>query len=113
MPVFVARNSTDNVQSMLQGAMDIHFLFKTTTRRESDPPWINRMVRKFIQKRRRVYDREGKRESRKWKRLKILSDKMRELTVKKPTTFDVRDLESFQGKSDEELSHGQSFLLRY
>ena len=43
----------------------------------------------------------------------ILSDKMRELTVKKPTTFDVRDLESFQGKSDEELSDCQSFLLRY
>lgn len=40
--------------------MNLCFLFRTTVRRESDPPWINRHVRALIRKRRKVYHREGR-----------------------------------------------------
>ena len=45
--------------------MNEFFPYKTTVRRERDPPWINPHVRALIKKRRRVYHREGR--SEKWK----------------------------------------------
>ena len=48
-------------------AMDLCFPYRTTVRRESDPPWINRHVRAIIRKRRKVYHREGR--SPRWKEL--------------------------------------------
>ena len=51
----------------LQGKMNEFFPYKTTSRRESDPPWINPHVKALIRKRRRIYHREGR--STKWKEL--------------------------------------------
>ena len=51
----------------LEGAMNVCFPYKTTVRRERDPPWINRYVRAIIRKRRKVYHRESR--STKWKEL--------------------------------------------
>ena len=51
----------------LESAMDVCFPYKTTVRRERDPPWINRHVRAVIRKRRKVYHREGR--SPRWKEL--------------------------------------------
>ena len=51
----------------LEGAMDLCFPYKTTCKREGDPPWINSYVRTMIKKRRKVYHREGR--SSKWKQL--------------------------------------------
>ena len=51
----------------LEGAMNVCFPYKTTVRRERDPPWINRYVLAIIRKRRKVYHREGR--STKWKEL--------------------------------------------
>ena len=51
----------------LENKMDAFFPFKTTVRREKDPPWINPHVRALIRKRRRVYHKEGR--SVKWKSL--------------------------------------------
>ena len=39
--------------------MDMYFPFKTITRQEPDPPWINRKTKRLIKKHRTVYDREG------------------------------------------------------
>ena len=52
--------------------MDKHFKFKTVSRNENDPPWMNEKIRRMIRKRRKVYDREGR--SRKWKEMKAASD---------------------------------------
>ena len=54
-------------QVMLDGWMDTCFPLKTITRRKSDPPWVNRTIRRLTYKRRGVYDREGR--SPKWKKL--------------------------------------------
>ena len=51
----------------LESSMDMCFPYKTTVRRERDPPWINRHVRTMIKKRRKVYHREGR--SPRWKDL--------------------------------------------
>ena len=48
--------------------MSKNFKWKTTTRKEGDPPWVNQTLRKLWKKRRRIYDREGR--SRRWRRLK-------------------------------------------
>ena len=106
--------------------MNKHFKFKTVSRRESDPPWLNEKIKRMIRKRRKVYDREGR--SKKWKEMKKASDELcrkrcrafvdrqrENLTAadasrtffkniksldskKKPTIFDVRDL--FPGVGD-------------
>lgn len=41
------------LSALLQGAMDVFFPFKTTTRKETDPPWINWAVRSSVKKRRK------------------------------------------------------------
>ena len=73
--VFAANTSSMKaraLQSKLEGAMDVFFPLRTTTKREKDPPWINWGVRRLIRKRRKVYDREGR--SERWKTLKRRSD---------------------------------------
>ena len=62
------------LHDLLTLALDQFFPYKTTVRRESDPPWINPRIRALIRKRRGVYDRQGR--SRKWKDLKAKSDKL-------------------------------------
>ena len=69
-----ANDKAEAFQAILRGYVDEAFPVKTTTRRASDPPWVNHQIRKLTKKRRRVYDREGR--SRKWKRLKKKSDEL-------------------------------------
>ena len=54
--------------------MDSFFPYKTTVRRERDPPWISPYIRQMIKKRRKVYHREGR--SKKWK---LMMQKVRDL----------------------------------
>ena len=68
-------------QAILDRHMNANFKLKTTTRRESDPPWINNNVRKLWRKRRKVYDREGR--SRLWRKLKNRSDRLIEKRAEK------------------------------
>ena len=131
--VYSQETSTDKVrvfQAILDKHMNENFKLKTTTRRETDPPWINDNVRRLWRKRRKVYDREGR--SKLWRKLKNRSDKLIEkraerymqkqkqiLTApdatrsfyknvkaykskEKPATFDVRDL--YNGKGDSEVA---------
>ena len=44
----------------LEEQMNVFFPYKTTVKRERDPPWINPHVRTLIKKRRRLYHREGR-----------------------------------------------------
>ena len=62
------------LQNLLTGALDRFFPYKTTTRRETDPPWINPKIRTLIKKRRSIYDKQGR--SRRWKFLKSKSDSL-------------------------------------
>ena len=107
-----------------------HFEMRTTTRRESDPPWINDRVRKLWSKRRKNYDKQGR--SAAWKKLKKKSDKLvrkrasnyferqkasflapdaaksfhKHVKVyksrEKASSFDIRDL--YQGKTDKQVA---------
>ena len=61
-------------QGILAGYMDKFFPIKSTTKRSTDPPWVNEQIRKLSRKRRRIYDREGR--SKRWKRLKKKSDNL-------------------------------------
>ena len=58
----------DSLLDCLERTMDLCFPLKTTWRREGDPPWINKAVKKLIRKRRKVYHREGR--SDRWRYLK-------------------------------------------
>ena len=62
--------------------MDLFFPYKTTVRREKDPPWINPHVRALIRKRRRVYHRESR--SVTWK---YLMKKVRKLVKKRASRY--------------------------
>ena len=114
-------------QSTLDSLMDEHFPLKTTTRRKTDPPWVNEALRRLTKKRRRVYDREGR--SKRWRALKRRASKLyreraafymktqkQKLTApdacrafyknvksyssrEKPPDFNVRDL--YPGEADE------------
>ena len=66
----------------LEKKMDAFFPFKTTTRREKDPPWINPHVKTLIKKRRRVYHREGR--SVRWK---SLMKKVRKLVKRRARNY--------------------------
>lgn len=61
-------------QGVLDGLMEKNFPLKTTTRRKSDPPWVNEALRRLTKKRRRVYDREGR--SKRWRALKRKAAKL-------------------------------------
>lgn len=65
---FTASEKVSTLQAMLDWAHETCFPLVTTTRRETDPPWINEAIRKLAKKRRKVYDREGR--SEKWKQMK-------------------------------------------
>ena len=107
-------------QDILDSLMALCFVMKTTTRRVSDPPWVDNKIRRLSRKRRKVYDREGR--SPRWKELKkqckdlynkraavYMEEQKRTLTApdasraflknvrayqskEKPQQFDVRDL---------------------
>ena len=66
----------------LESASNACFSLKTTTRRESDPPWINSQVRSLAKKRRRSYRREGR--SHQWK---ALMKKTRQLVRKRAAKY--------------------------
>ena len=55
-------------QSLVEGAIASSFKLITTTRKSTDPPWINAAIRKRVAQRRSIYRREGR--SAAWKRLK-------------------------------------------
>ena len=83
--VFDATDVNLKLESFLtdvQSKMDEFFPFKTTVRRERDPPWINAHVKALIRKRRRVYHREGR--SSRWK---SLMKKVRSLVKKRATGY--------------------------
>ena len=52
----------------LDGAMQEFFRLITTTKRETDQPWINHQVRKMTMRCRKIYDRWGR--SRVWRKMK-------------------------------------------
>ena len=75
--VYSAPSSTAKVivfQRILMALLEACFEWKTTTRLETDPPWMNNKIKRLIKKRRKVYDREGR--STRWKSLKKQSDKL-------------------------------------
>ena len=61
-------SKADYLARELDGAMERFFPMKTTTKLESDPPWINDEVRRQVKKRRKIYNREGR--SFTWKQMK-------------------------------------------
>ena len=118
------------LDAILTRAMDRCFPFKTTTKRKTDPPWINHAILTQIRKRRKVYLREGR--SQLWKRMKKKTAKLTKKRAKnyiksqkrallasdasrvfyknvrsyqskeKPPSFDVRAL--FPDKDDQTVS---------
>ena len=116
--------------AILDKQMNVFFPYKTTTRRERDPPWINPYVRQLIKRRRKVYHREGR--SKKWKELmkkvrKLVKNRAKNYwdhqkkdllkndasrvffknvkaysSRERPAQFDVRSI--LPGRSDEEVA---------
>ena len=83
-PVLEAESVDEKVgelQAVLDKNLDLFFPLKKTTRRKSDPPWINHTLRRLWAKRRRVYDKEGR--SRRWKALKKKSSDLYRLRAQK------------------------------
>ena len=75
--VFLASTTSLKVkefQKILDSNMNAYFRFKTVTRRENDPPWLNSKLKRMFRKRRLIYDREGR--SNKWKAMKSESDEI-------------------------------------
>ena len=84
-PVYAAGNVNLKLERFLasmEQKMNEFFPFKTTVRREMDPPWINPHVRALIRKRRRIYHREGR--SPRWKEL---LKKVRKLVKKRAGNY--------------------------
>ena len=61
-------SKAERFQEIVGTLMDRNFEWKTTTRKEGEPPWINDALRRLWKKRRKIYDREGR--SRRWRKLK-------------------------------------------
>ena len=83
--VYDCQNVNDQLTEflgILECQMDKFFPFKTTVRRESDPPWINPYVRQLVKRRRRVYHKEGR--SARWK---ALMKKVRNLVKKRAGNY--------------------------
>ena len=83
--VYNCNNVNDQLSELLrvlESQMDRFFPYKTTVKRESDPPWINPYVRQLVKRRRRVYHREGR--SAKWK---SLMKKVRNLVKKRANNY--------------------------
>ena len=67
-PVFNNTDVNDQLSAflkILESKMDVFFPYKTTTKRASDPPWINPYIRTMVKKRRKIYHKEGR--SDRWK----------------------------------------------
>ena len=120
----------DRFQKILDTLMSLCFVMKTTTKRVTDPPWVNNKIRKLSRKRRKIYDKEGR--SNRWKVLKkqckdlynkraaaYMQEQKRVLTApdasrafyknvkaykskEKPQQFDIHDL--YPEKSDPEIA---------
>ena len=118
-------------QKTIDTAISVHFKLITTTRRSTDPPWVNEAIRRRVRQRKGIFRREGR--SAKWKRLKKVVERMvktrrekymdsqRDVLLKedsernffkniksyknkdKPVQFNVRQL--FPGKTDAELAN--------
>ena len=132
-PVLAAQGSNRKAaayQEILAAGVSSHFPWKTTRRKDSDPPWINDAVRRKIRRRKAIYRLEGR--SIRWKkmkkdtmallkrRMKVYQDSQREvllasdghrsffknaksyMTKEKPRPFDVTSM--FPGKSDSEVA---------
>ena len=61
-------------ETIIERLMDRNFKWKKVVRKENDPPWVNKTLRRLWKKRRRVYDKEGR--SARWKRLKKKSSEI-------------------------------------
>ena len=84
-PVYAGTNSNEKLDaflSIMNEGMSEFFPYKTTVRRERDPPWINPHVRALVRKRRKIYHREGR--SVKWK---WLLKKVRKLVRKRAANY--------------------------
>ena len=78
--VYASQDVNEQLSFFLQALekqMNVSFPYKTTVRRDRDPPWINPYVRQLIKRRRRVYHKEGR--SARWKALLV---KVRKLVKK-------------------------------
>ena len=125
-----SNNKAAAYQRAIDWAMDNFFPMRTTRRKSTDLPWINRAIKKKIARRRRIYKKEGK--SMAWRLLKARIDEMlrerkenymnkkkQQLTEKdanrsffrlvkafstpeKPQSFDVRSLRP--GKTSEQVA---------
>ena len=121
----------DLYQSTITEAINEFFPLRTTRRKSSDPPWINKSIKKQIRRRKRLFKDSGGRTP-EWKRLKkkiqkqidarckvyqesqkialLASDGLRSffkntknyLSKQRPKAFDVMDL--FPGKQEAEVS---------
>ena len=101
--VFQVKSTSDKVSAM-QEILDSHmstcFEWKTTSRRESDPPWVNDKLKWLWKKRRKVYDREGR--STRWRRL---NRKSRDLYRKRATTFVEQEQKRLTAKDASKFFH--------
>lgn len=83
--VYLAESTSDKVEALqraLNKLMDDHFVTKTTTRRESDPPWFNDRIRWLYKKLRKLYDSESR--SDRWKKLRA---KINDLSTKRAEVY--------------------------
>ena len=74
-----SNSKAEAYQNTIDAAVTEHFKLITTTRKSTDPPWINARVRKRIKQRKAVYRREGRSAS--WKRLKTDLEKEEKVGV--------------------------------
>ena len=88
------------MQDILEGHMEACFQWRTTTKREADPPWVNDRFRRLNKKRRKIYDREGR--SKRWK---ALTKKSKDLYRTRAATFVENQKELFTGQDASRLFH--------
>ena len=61
-------SKTEIFHAMVEQLLEKNVKWKTTVRREDEPPWVNDVLRRLWKKRRKIYDREGR--SKRWRKLK-------------------------------------------
>ena len=93
-------------QQQIHWAMDQFFPVRTTRRRSSDLPWINKAIKKKIRRRKRIYRKYGR--SFAWKRLKKHIEEMLDERKKKIYGHEEAAVNR-QGRESQFLSSGQVF----